>query len=270
MIDAEIKIAIEQAIANFEQSSESGAWSSLDKPTVVAGMRTRATNPYKVNQGGQPFCGPASILFEFIRKQPLRYVQICQSLFETGSFETPTSRIEASAKLRQSQGEFRMAQADWMILATLREAENIIFPIDPNAPGLIRNLSGITKSWEMKGWVRDILGYRHVEYVHTYLLGDLKAMRRANQVIQQGGVAFALVTAEGLLTNTAAGHPRNLIAYPNHWITLLGNLKAQPNRVRRKQDSKVQFDVYSWAKKMKVTASKRSFKRFFWGVVIGR
>jgi hypothetical protein len=57
---------------SFEKSTQPGVWPNLDKKTIIADMRSRLADPFQVNQGGQPFCGPASILFELVRKQPLR------------------------------------------------------------------------------------------------------------------------------------------------------------------------------------------------------
>jgi hypothetical protein len=56
-------------------------------------MRIRLNDPFQVNQGGEPFCEPVSILFELVRKQSLKYVQICGSLFEIGGFQGQTIRI---------------------------------------------------------------------------------------------------------------------------------------------------------------------------------
>ncbi|MDF0554529.1 hypothetical protein [Kamptonema sp. UHCC 0994] len=36
----------------------------------------------------------------------------------------------------------------------------------------------MTKSWEMMGWVREILGYRDVKYRHGYLIWDVSALGR--------------------------------------------------------------------------------------------
>jgi hypothetical protein len=44
-----------QAIDNFEQSTQAGVWTNLDKKVVIADMRSRLADPFKVNQGGQPF-----------------------------------------------------------------------------------------------------------------------------------------------------------------------------------------------------------------------
>ena len=255
----------QSALLDFEQSSKAGVWLSLDKKQVLADMRERINDPFQVNQGGQPFCGPAAILFELVRKQPLHYVQICRSLFETGSFQARTRRIEASTRLRQSQGRLRMPQADWMVLATLRESENLIFPVEPNAPDIIRNLGGMTKSWEMKGWVREVLGYRYFKYAHTYLYGEFDAMREAAEVIAGGGVAFALITAEGLLNNK-----RPLLPYPSHWIALLGNISIQKGQFWQHDSGHISFDIYTWAQEMHVDVNEGVFEDYFWGIVMGR
>ena len=157
--DADKRAAI-AALNAFRNSNVPGVWPHLDKKAIVDEMRVRLHNPFKVNQGQQPFCGPASVLFELIRKFPLKYVTLCQSLYETGGFQAKTCSIQTSEALRQaSQGNLRMGPADWMVLATLRESENVLFPVEPNAPEIVRNLAGMTKFWEMKGWVREILEY---------------------------------------------------------------------------------------------------------------
>lgn len=253
-----------QATLDFENSIAPSLWPNLDKKQVVADMRSRINDPFLVNQGGQPFCGPAAILFELVRKQPLRYAQICRSLFETGSCQTQTKHVEAPPRLRQSQGQLRMSQADWMVLATLRNSENLIFPVDPNAPEIIRNLSGMTKSWEMNGWAREVLGYTNVKYDHTYIFGELDALQEAANAIAKGGVAFALITAEGLLENQ---HP--LVPYPSHWISLLGNISIQPGTFGQPNSGKISFDIYTWAQKRHVDVSQDTFKDYLWGIVMG-
>ncbi|NJP10540.1 MAG: hypothetical protein HC866_14555 [Leptolyngbyaceae cyanobacterium RU_5_1] len=247
----------EVAIANFETSIAPSVWTFLDKAIIVSEVRSRVHNPFLINQGGQPFCGPAAVLFELIRKQPIRYVEICQTLLLTGGFNGTTQFILASDKLRRaSRGNLRMGQADWMVLATLREMENILFPVEPNTPDLIRNLAGMTKSWEMKGWVREILGYQKVDYDHAYLVNDIQSITEAATVIQAGGVAFALITAEGMLSDTPPPIP-----FPSHWIALLGNLSIQGNAIG--------FDIYTWSKKMRLQMDINSFKKYFWATVTG-
>ncbi|MEB3295139.1 MAG: hypothetical protein VKJ24_18455 [Synechococcales bacterium] len=243
--------AAEAAIALFEQSPQAGVWPFLDKTTLVAELRDRVHNPFQVNQGGQPFCGPAVVLFELVRTQPVKYVQLCESLFQTGKFQGKTQTIVASEKLRRaSRGNLLMSQVDWMVLATLRESENLLFPVEPNAPDLIRNLAGMTKSWELIGWIEELLGYSQVKYHPAYLFNDLNALQAANQTLQAGGIAIALITAETLLQN------KPMPPLPTHWIGLLGGIQ-----IDRRQ---VHCDLYTWSQKLTLTTDIESFKKYFW------
>ena len=253
------------ALNRFRDSEQPGVWPYLDKAQIVTEMRTRLHNPFKVNQGQQPFCGPASVLFELIRKFPLKYVNLCQSLFETGGFQAKSRLIQTSEALRHaSQGELRMGPADWMVLATLRESENFLFPVEPNAPEMVRNLAGMTKFWEMKGWVREILDYPRVEYFHTYVWRDLSALKKAAAVLEQGGVALGLITAESLL-----GQNKTRITVPNHWIALVGDINIQKGTFGKHDSGQVSFDVFTWAKCVTIEANEGVFEDAFWGVVLG-
>ena len=248
-----------KAIASFEQSSTVGVWPLLNKKTLAAELRQRVQNPYSVNQGQQPFCGPTAILFELVRKQPGHYVDLCRMLFEQGIVQGKTKRIETLAALRQARQPIKMGEVDWMVLSALRDAESLIFPVDPDAPSVIRNISGMSFSWEMKGWVQEILGYPQIIHTKTYKKGDLLALRDAANSVKLGGVAFPLITAQALLSS--ASSTELPIPLPNHWVALLGNLQIQNGRVA--------FDVYSWGKKMRVDVTEGVFKKSFWGVVIG-
>ncbi len=267
---------IKTALLAFEQSEQPGVWTQLDKSQLIQEVRSRLSNPFRVNQGQQPFCGPASILFELIRKHPLRYVQHCHSLFETGQFQAYSRTIRASERLCQtSLGQIRMAHADWMMLSTLRESENLIFPVDPNAPQIIQNLGGMTKSWEMAGWVQEILGYPTVEYHHAYLVRDLQVLQKGAEAIAQGGVAFLLITAHGLLRDQPLNTKQESrlaqpLALPDHWVTLLDNMTIQPGMRWNPDSGHVGFNTFSWAANLRVDVPQGVFRRFFWSLVLGK
>lgn len=250
--DPQLQQAAESTIAAFAASTVPPAWNFLDRDTILADIQARVADPFQVNQGGQPFCGPAAVLFELVRRQPQRYVELCQSLFTIGGFHSESQQwISASDQLRQaSRGELHMGQADWMILATLRESENLLFPVEPNAPTWIRDLAGMTKSWELIGWIKEILGYQQATYHPAYLMNDLQALEAADQALKAGGVAFSLITAEALLENKPA------LPVPTHWISILGGIEVDNNQVS--------FDVYTWSKKLRISVDLGTFRQYFW------
>lgn len=257
----QVEIAFD-AIAEFERSLVPGVWPGLDRDQIIAEMRSRLQNPFSLSQGGQPLCGPAVIIFELIRHHPIEYIQMCRNLFQIGGFHSQKNTwISASQTLRERQGNLLMPQLDWMVLSTLRESQNLFLPVTPTAPDILRNLAGITKPWEIIAWTQEILGFSHVKSENAYLFGDMQAIENATAVLNQGGVAFALINGEGLLNNKPS-----LIPYPSHWVALVSDIDLTNNNYQEFID----FEVYSWAKKIKVTVEKKAFSLHFWEAITGQ
>jgi hypothetical protein len=268
---AEIDPSLDRQLAKFARSAQTGVWNHLDKHQIIRDIRARLNDPYQIQQGEQPFCGPAAVVFELIRKQPDRYIEICQSLYEHGCFDGYTKKITVAGRLCRSYGNLRMAQADWMLLATLRDCANTIVPVHPKAPKLIRELGGMTKPWEISGWVRELLGYTQTKSHPTPLSGEFRALQEADNIIKSGGVAFALINSQGLLGTNSFLAARFHRIYPNHWVTMLGDLSIEPpTKITKNKQSRVKFDIYSWGRKIQVNTDSATIKDFFWGVTLGK
>ncbi|MBE9157631.1 hypothetical protein IQ265_12460 [Nodosilinea sp. LEGE 06152] len=255
---------VASAIAAFEQSSQPGVWPHIPKAELIQDLRATVANPLNINQNYTPFCGPTAIVFELVSKQPARYVDLCRSLYETGQFRSRTKTVRPSDGLRQSKIRSGMSAADWMLIATLRDAENLIFPVTGDSGSLGNNVAGITTPWEMKGWISEILGYSQVDFESTFVYGEFDAMKTADSVRRQGGVAFVLIDAAML------GGSAPTVAYPNHWVVYQGDLSID-NGVWYKHDSgHIRFKCYSWGKIFSVDLGEGSFEDYMWGVVTGR
>jgi hypothetical protein len=242
-------------IQGFVQSNRASAWAYLDKTEVLAGMVARLGDPLQVKQGGQPFCGPAAVLFELIRKHPVRYVELCRGLFETGQYQGRCQTLRASQRLRHRRGDLRMAPVDWLVLATLRDHSNWLVPVNPRSPRLLRELSGITVPWEITAWMRNLLDYDQVRHYHTPWGGEAEALALAQGAIEQGGVAMALID-QGLLDYKVP-----CLSYPNHWVSLLGNVQVR---------TKGCFDCYSWGRQITLRGDWSELKKHLWGVTIAQ
>jgi hypothetical protein len=262
--------SLAEQLAKFARSPQTGVWNHLDKRQIISDIRDRLKNPYLIQQGEQPFCGPAAVVFELIRKQPDRYIDICQSLYEHGSFEGYTKNFVAAGRLCRSYGNLRMAQADWMILATLRDCANKIVPVHPKAPSLLRNIGGITKPWEISGWVKELLGYAQTKSHPTPISGEFRALQTAKSTIESGGVAFGLINSQGLLGSNSFLVNRFHRIYPDHWVTILGNVSIEPpTKITKNNQNRIEFDIYSWGRKIHVSTDTAAIKDFFWGVTVG-
>lgn len=169
----------------FEKSTSRGVWPKLSKAEIIHGLRRRVLEPCRVEQGPAPFCGPASIAYELARRNPQRYVRSVRDLFERGTFIDATrKRISASRKLRtfppfgeitvNSSGDkifYDVPQVDWIFLATLREAANVILNVTGGFEGL-NALKGATTAWEMVEWSKRILGSSRAKIHRAKPMGE--------------------------------------------------------------------------------------------------
>lgn len=247
---------VQQEITLFEQSTSAGKWSHIPKAELIADIRKTIANPFNVQQVNTPLCGPAAIVFELVRKQPKRYVQICRQLWETGKFQARTETIEPSDTLLNSsvKGEGnKISLADWMLMTALRDTANLIFDVDSNSGNFVM---GLALPGEMRGWTFELLGYDTVDFISTYTFGEIDAMQTAQKLWVAGGVAFLMIDAD-LLHNKAAG------IIPNHWIVFLGGLTL--NNI----SDELNFQCYSWGNTFSVSKKQDDFEDYLFGVVTG-
>lgn len=251
-----------QAIDEFAASGAPGVWPGIPKAELIADVRNTVANPYNVDQQKTPLCGPAAIVFELVSRNPMYFVSICRQLFEAGQFTTLSGRVvRPSDTLKSSRSPRPVSAADWLVQATLRDAENAIFPVEPTSGPIAM---GITTPWEMKGWTGELLGFSDVKFESTLFYGEFEAMRKAQEARAAGGVAFLLIHG-ALLDN-----PAPFVGHPNHWISFLGNLIITPGTWWRWDSGQISFDCYSWGRRHSVNAREGKFEDYFFGVVTGR
>jgi hypothetical protein len=255
---------VAEAIQNFKDSTASTKWSWINKSKLIEDIESIVADPYEVKQQYTPFCGPASIVFELVSRDPIKYVEIMQSIYETGQFRTRDGTIiESREKLLKSRVPDLIRRANWMLLGTMRDDENWLLAVESegdndNPSGVV----GMTTIHEMKKWTESILGFKNAKWKSSYVIGELKAIVKAQEVVDNGGVAFLLIDS-ALLNN------RNpLISVPKHWIPYLGNLNMNRRRWWRVYDGRIEFDVFSWGEKFHVDEYASKLRHLIWGVVI--
>jgi len=249
---------VELELQAFEASPAPGVWPNIAKADLVADMRATIADPVRqVDQVNSQFCGPTSIVFELVRRMPRRYVRLCRALFETGTFHSRTHAVTASADLRAASTGQGMSVADWMLVATMRESENAVFGVDPNASGPLAGMQGMTTHWEMEGWTSEVLLKQHTAISTTFLWGEMDAIRYAEQVFAAGGVAFVMVHADLLSGDESSFVP----PWPTHWVVYDGGLAEW--------DGRIAFNVYTWGSKRAVSVSAERFEACMFGIVTG-
>jgi hypothetical protein len=244
---------VQQAIVAFEQSTHPGVWPQLDKATLIDDLRATVLNPLQVQQRSTPLCGPAAVAYELVSRQPQRYVWICQALYETGQFEARTRQVKPSATLLNSGIAETISIADWLLLASLRDDENWLLPVDADSRPLAL---GVTTPWEMRDWAFDILGYDATNYDGTVFTGEIDAIRIAQKAWERGGVAFLNIDANLL----QGDDPKHI---PDHWVAFTGGLQIDD------ASETISFTCYSWTKIHTVSMKQADFAKYMFGVVTG-
>jgi hypothetical protein len=252
---------VQEALNQFKNSSKPGIWPYIQKSSLIADIMSVINNAYNVNQGRTPLCGPAAIVFELAARYPAKYIKICQDLYETGQFKARTHTVKPSTTLVKSKVKNGISVADWMLMATLRDTENALFPVSSGSNSFVM---GFTTPWEMKGWTFELLGFSNVEYESTYVYGEFDAMKKAKQVRNQGGVAFLMIHSAML------GQSDPAVGYPNHWVSFLGDLVIDEGVWYIWDSGNIKFKCYSWGRIVSVDIGEGPFEDYMWGVVTGK
>src|SRR5271165_5420390 len=76
--------AASQAIDTFAANTNAGAWPSLDRATIAAGLKNLIGDPRSLNQASLDLCGPAALSMEWINRDPAAFATFATALFDTG------------------------------------------------------------------------------------------------------------------------------------------------------------------------------------------
>ena len=252
-------IPVQAALQAFRDSSEVGVWTNINKNSLLEDIRNTVVNPLNIRQTGTPFCGPASVVFELASRQKTKYVKFCQELLETGQFNAQRQVIQASKNTMESSVPKKISVADWMMLATLRDSENILIPVDDEWVDFAEGITGITFPSELETWIYEVLGFNSFGFYPCYTSDELAALITANNVWQENGVAFLLIDL-----NLLKDRDDGLI--PNHWVSFQNGFSA----VDADQGTSVVFNCYSWGKIFTVAMQENELEDYLFGVVFGK
>jgi hypothetical protein len=269
-------------------ASGGNLWDHMERQVIVAEIRDRLRDPMIIDQHPTGLCGPMSVVMEFARRAPLRYVLAVKEILETGKLTCPTGRvIEAEEELRQEPKIVgNIGQVDWLLAATMRDDENIWEDVDDNANGL----ESMTFWGEQRDWVRDLLDLPNGGWETCFNWGEVDCMKQAQEAVNAGGVAFFLIDSNLLKDggsddeeemrwrrsiHTARKPPSPLSGEvhskdddfpPDHWVAYLGglNLGDDPD-----DNDAVSIRLWSWGREYVVTGTVGAFTEYLYAVVTG-
>jgi hypothetical protein len=211
-------------------------WRSLDKNEVCRRLDQLIDDPVLVQQGPTPLCGPASFFTCWIKRDPVAFARFAKTLFQTGASQIGGEyRVRpGQVLLAQNYGAARAAsgrsdfpaQADWMVMGAIRNAEDEIFIWDGAVrSGIDNDLRGMTFPEEVARWFTATGIYSRVDNRIGTGLSTLtsKGYNAAADIDQRPGRdVVCLIQSNGFPQLHMGSTPWPLSMFSNHFVVLNG------------------------------------------------
>jgi len=103
------------------------AFPEIPRSEFYRTLAERVADPSKIHQRGSSLCGPASLLYITALRHPSRYAGFLTRLYEYGDASLGALRIKPGHDCRHYNPGVKIAGADWVGLAGIRDSENVLF-----------------------------------------------------------------------------------------------------------------------------------------------
>lgn len=258
-------------VNQFKAETGAGRWAHLQRGTLADGLIERINDPNLIAQRATPLCGPAALVRAIARNSPLQYATAVIDLFKNARAHIGSLTITPGSELLRDPPEGNTNQADWIMLASIRDSDNWFF----SPSGIFgSSLAGITQPGTIEQWFRNA-GYSSViqktytvlKPIYMVLAAELA---EANRLFNQGYYVLLIVDSDVLSRDTQD----DLVSmYPDHWIVL--NSPIRDGGIIN-YDAPIQFRAWSWGREINVPESaskplpKRDFLHKYYGFIAAR
>jgi hypothetical protein len=206
-------------------------------------------HPARLRQGTLNLCGPAAVCHVWLRRDPVAAVRFATTLFARGSATIGALTVRPSARLLGASPPPWVPEADFLLLAALRDSANRVLPY---RPGGWEPAAGMTLPGAVTRWLS--------------ALGIYASIRAEAHLLMRPGLPHAISLAPGPLTDVLLFVSQSRLAarpdrrVPDHWIVLRAPIVAT--------DATVWLRYWSWGRSHSIMLDRREFARGYFGAVI--
>lgn len=215
---------------------------------LVSEIIARVKQPWLINQSSASLCGPAAFMYCLAKDAPNIYVRYVYDLYVSGQGSINNLHVEPSEDCRKgtiSSGPSKIAFADWIALASLRDSENAFFDYS----SVTDQASGITFPGMLSKWFK-LAGYCDVNNSTSLTLSrGPKHLLDAAVSYQNNKNVCLFVSGKALQSPFAAK------ILPSHWVVISDHLtlgkNAHRNYSKNLDDLRKEpcsLSVYTWGK----------------------
>jgi hypothetical protein len=247
----------ESVVSTFASKSGAGVFKHIRRADVAKGVRDRLANPGKIDQNPSSLCGPASLLFCLIKKDPFEYARYVTQLYDGGLSTIGGIVVRPSQDTKDyDPAPDNMDPCDWVALASLRDSENA----GTNYQSASDQFAGITMPIELSYWL-DKAGFKSVQNVTSVFWTKSKSDILAASTLHLTSNFVCLFINADMLYGSKHNQ-RSII--PNHWVVLTSPVNITGD--------KISMEVFTWGNgKYKIPESGEltvsNFCRNFYGYV---
>jgi hypothetical protein len=167
---------------NVALGNATAAWPYLDKVAVLDRIKLLRGDPDLFDQGRMGLCTAAAFYHHALQRSPDKMAQLGNALLGQGVGYLGNLKIRAGYDLRHADYSKLAAasppfvpQAEWMLMSSLRDSENIWFDFEG---GLDEGYSMETSAKELSGWYDDTGFYSDVSYTDDTSIAKIKLLKK--------------------------------------------------------------------------------------------
>ncbi len=172
----------------------------LDRTAVADRLDELVAEPGRIRQGTLNLCGPAAVFKVWLERDPVAAATYAAKLFEEGAARIGPLAVRPSPSLLRARHDAGQRpadcpQADWMMMAALRDSTNRIWRYSRQG-GLREGMAAMTLPGALSNWLsRDPRGFTRIRDETSLVLrkGTDHATRLAPRPDRE---AFLLVASE--------------------------------------------------------------------------
>ncbi|WP_018692835.1 hypothetical protein [Algicola sagamiensis] len=208
-------------------------------------LRKRVVFPWIIDQREAYLCGPNAYFFCLVSKKPDEYVKYVLDLWTHGEAELGNLAVKPSKACltaRVSSDDTRAA--DWIALASLRDATNNFFDFNGPRDGT----AGITMPVDLAAWFYKT-GFSGVRnQTNIVLNGSLENLQQAQRLFQGNHYVNLFISSKVIHL------PKKAKLFPNHWVVLTSHILVknklitnyQVSELEEMMDEPVSLHVATW------------------------
>ena len=171
-------------VYDFEESSESGKWSKIDKAQFAKELRSEIRNPNSINQASTNLCGIAAGCNVMAQDDPVAYANMSISLFVDGEAEALTffgDDIEANESLMDKKPQKGLSATGFVVMTSIRDSYNWT---DTYSPETDKGRAGFTYPSDVSSLLYNFADiYINTTQYTEDLSGGIKALNDGMYVI---------------------------------------------------------------------------------------